>query len=247
MLRHLIQLFLIAFLLPLAAYGAWWMSRSHAADWSTADWSSAGLLPVARAEPAATVIVYAASTGRWKGIFSVHSWLVIKEAGAAKYTRYDVAGWAQPIKVDNWPPDARWYGNPPRLIGRVAGPAAERMIPKIKAAVAAYPARRPGDYRLWPGPNSNSFVAAILAEVPETGILLPSNAVGRDWRGPFGLYAGRSPSRTGVQVSVFGIFGVTIAWIEGLELNLLGLVTGLDWQRMALKLPGWGEVRLTGG
>ena len=50
--------------------------------WSEADWSSARLLPAARAKPEALVHVYAARTGRWKGIFAHHSWIVVKEKGA---------------------------------------------------------------------------------------------------------------------------------------------------------------------
>jgi hypothetical protein len=30
--------------------------------------------------------------------------------------------------------------------------------------------------------------------------------------------------------------------VEGLEVNFLGLVTGLDFRRPALKLPGWGRI-----
>lgn len=246
MVRHIFHVFLFAFLLPLISYGIWWTSQTHADSWSTADWSSAKLLPSARSEPAATVIVYAAPAGRWKGVFSVHTWLVIKESGADSYTRYDVAGWSQPIKVNDWAADARWFGNMPRVVGRVAGRDAEILIPKIKKAVAAYPARKRGDYRIWPGPNSNSFIATILADVPEAGINLPPNAVGRDWRSASGLYAGSSLSQTGVQVSLFGLFGFTLARVEGIELNMLGLVFGFDWQRMAVKLPGWGNVPLWG-
>jgi hypothetical protein len=245
-MRMIFKMFLCVFLLPLAAYGIWWMSQPHARSWDTADWSSAGLLPQAGRQQEAAVIVYAAPTGAWKGIFAVHSWIVVKEAGAGKYTRYDVAGWSQPVKIDNWAPDGRWYGNMPRVVGELRGADAARAIPKIKQAVARYPARRPGDYRLWPGPNSNTFTAAILAEIPEAGITLPPNAVGRDWRGPSGLYAGMSPSRTGVQVSLFGILGCTLARAEGLELNMLGLVAGVGWHPFAVKLPGWGAVPLFG-
>jgi Protein of unknown function (DUF3750) len=247
LVRSFMRLFLFVFILPLVAYGVWWTAQPHAANWSSADWSSARLLPSAGSQPAASVTVFAAPTGRWKGVFAVHSWLVIKEAGAAKYTRYDVAGWGAPVKVDEWAPDGRWFSNVPRVVGQVTGPDAERLIPRIRKAVAAYPARKPGDYRLYPGPNSNTFIAAVLAEVPEAGIILPPNAVGRDWRGVSGLYAGASPSRTGVQVSLFGLFGVTVGRIEGFELNLFGLVAGFDWQHLTLKLPGWGNVPLRGG
>ena len=41
------------------------------------------------------------------------------------------------------------------------------MIPKIRAAIEGYQLRSYGDYRAWPGPNSNTFVTAVLAAVPE--------------------------------------------------------------------------------
>ena len=65
------------------------------------------------AKPAALVYVYAARTGRWKGIFAHHSWIVVKEKNAARYTRYDKVGWGRPVRTDGWPPDGRWFSNPP--------------------------------------------------------------------------------------------------------------------------------------
>ena len=165
--------FLAAFLTPLALHAAWWLSTDAAVAWSQADWSSARLLPPARAKPEAIVHVYAARTGRWKGIFAHHSWIVVKERGAGAYTRYDKVAWGQPVKTNNWAPDARWYGHRPVLVGVVEGPAAEALIPKIRAAVARYPYKHYGDYSVWPGPNSNSFVAYVLCAIPEAGISLP--------------------------------------------------------------------------
>jgi hypothetical protein len=78
---------LAAFLAPLALHAAWWLSTDVAVAWSQADWSSARLLPPARAKPEAVVHVYAARTGRWKGIFAHHSWIVVKERGAGASTR----------------------------------------------------------------------------------------------------------------------------------------------------------------
>jgi len=53
-----------------------------------------------------------------------------------------------------------------------------------------------------------------------------------------------TPSATGIQVSVNGLFGITVGRVEGVELNLLGLVAGLDLRRPALKLPGLGRIGL---
>ena len=79
--------------------------------------------------------------------------------------------------------------------------------------------------------------------VPEAGIALPPTAIGKDYRAD-GQVFGRSPSGTGYQVSLFGLCGVTVGWAEGLEINILGLVAGLDIRRPALKLPGFGRIGL---
>ena len=46
----------------------------------------------------------------------------------------------------------------------------------------------------------------------------------------------------GFQLSFAGLLGLTLARAEGLELNLLGLVIGLDPSGPALKLPGIGRL-----
>ena len=242
-LLTVLRWFAILFLLPLALHGVWWMTQDHPATWSRADWSSASLLEPASDTPQASVRVFSAPAGRWKGLFSHHAWIVVKEKGATRYTRFDVVGWGRPVRTNGWAPDARWYGNTPELVATVDGPEAEKLIPKIRAAVESYQHAQMGDYRVWPGPNSNTFVATVLAAIPEAGIVMPPNAIGRDFRAPF--FAGLSPTRTGVQISALGLFGLTIAWQEGIELNVLGLVTGLDIRRLAIKLPGWGLLSLS--
>jgi len=240
-IRIAIATFALLFLAPLAVHAAWWLSHDTAVAWSEADWSSAQLLPAPRAKPEALVHVYAARTGRWKGIFAHHSWIVIKERNGARYTRFDKVAWGRPVKIDGWAPDARWYGHRPVRIGAVEGAAAEALIPKVRAAVARYPHNDFGSYRVWPGPNSNSFVAHVLCAIPEAGIALPPTAIGKDFRPEADLVA-LTPSRTGLQLSLAGLAGITIAWVEGVEINVLGLVLGLDLRRPAVKLPGLGRI-----
>jgi hypothetical protein len=43
-------------------------------------------------------------------------------------------------------------------------------------------------------------------------------------------------------LSLGGLLGVAAAVEEGIELNVLGLVTGIDVRQPALKLPGIGRV-----
>ncbi len=237
-----VLLILAIFLVPLVARAALYAAGNAPRSWRDADWSSTNQLPPARDFQAARVIVFTGLTGAWKGIFSVHSWIVLKPKGASEWTRYDVVGWGSPVRVNGWPPDGLWYGNKPVAIADVSGADAEELIPKIEAAVEDYSYARAGDYRIWPGPNSNSFTAAILRAVPELGVALPANAVGRDYRD--GFYAGWTDSRTGVELNLKGLAAVKVGWVEGIEVDLFGLVAGLDLRHPGLKLPGYGRIGL---
>ena len=233
--------FLILFVLPLATHAAWWATHNRDWSWSRANWSSAGILPPATGDPAAVVHVLAGRTGGWKGAFAHHTWVLVKPAGATRYTRYDVVGWGRPVRTDNWAPDGRWYGNTPSILVTLRGVRAAEAIGHIEKAVADYPFSATGSYRAWPGPNSNTFIAHIAREVPDLAAGLLPTAIGKDFTsGP--IFVGLTPSRTGFQVSAKGLLGVTIAWVEGVEISVLGAVTGLDVRRPALKLPGWGRI-----
>jgi hypothetical protein len=239
--RRFLLFFVLAFLLPLATHAGWWIWQTHAPDWRRADWSSARLLPAASTDPEATVHIFAARVGRWRGIFAHHSWIVVKEANASAYTRFDVVGWGMPVRVNHREADGRWFGNEPEPVAEIRGAVAARLIPRIRAAVASYAYAEPGSYLAWPGPNSNSFVQHVLTEVPELREALPPTAIGKDFR-EGGLFAGLTPSRTGLQASLYGLAGITVGWVEGVEVNILGLVAGFDLRSPALKLPGWGRV-----
>jgi len=239
MIRRAWLFFLFLFLLPLVSHAAYWATQKQAANWHSADWSSSGVLPPASKEHKAVVYIMAARTGRWKGIFAHHTWLVIKPRGARSYSRYDVVGWGSPVRKDNYEPDGRWYSNDPRIVAHLRGRSAQSAIPKIRLAISRYPFAAYGDYHLWPGPNSNTFIAYIARAVPElAGGLLPT-AIGKDYSQSL---FDKVPSGTGWQISWNGMFGITIAWIEGIEINLFGAVVGLDLHRPALKLPGWGRI-----
>jgi hypothetical protein len=228
------------FLAPIVARAALYAVGNGPRSYRDADWSSTGALPPANQFEPARLIVFTGTTGGWKGVFAVHSWIVLKPKGARNWTRYDVVGWGNPLRTNGWPADGRWFGNTPVAIADVSGAEAERLIPKVEAAVRVYSYNRAGDYRIWPGPNSNSFTAAILRAVPELGVSLPPNAVGRDFRDS--LYAGLTDSGTGVELNLRGFAGLKLAWAEGIEVNLLGLVAGLDLRHPGVKLPGFGRI-----
>jgi len=213
-------------------------------DFRTADRSSAGIAPTPETTPEAVVQVYFARALNWRGIFGVHTWIATKPENAPEYTIHQVIGWRAyrglPVIVSApGIPDGRWFGNEPTLISGLSGSAAAEAIPQILEAVASYPYAN--EYQLWPGPNSNTFMAYIGRKVPELQMDLPATAIGKDY--PInGSMLDRTPSGTGYQLSMLGLLGVSVGREEGLELNLLGLNFGIDFFRPALKLPFIGRL-----
>jgi hypothetical protein len=213
--------------------------------WYEARRDSTGLAPDPATTEEAVVQVYAARAVSWRGIFAVHTWIVVKPTGAARYTRYEVVGFgvangAPAIRVDRMGPDNYWFGARPQIVLDRRGSGVDAMIDKVRAAVASYP--YPHEYRPWPGPNSNTFTAYIGRQVPELGLDLPSNAIGKDFLG--GSLVAAAPSGTGFQISLYGVAGILVAVNEGFELNLLGLNLGIDAAVPALKLPAIGRLGL---
>lgn len=234
---------LLVFVLPALATLGWWLLQDRPSSWRSADWSASGVLPVAHDARQAAVYVMAARTGGLKGAFAVHSWIVTKEAGDAPYMRYDKVGWGSPIRRNNYAPDARWYSNKPVIVHAVTGPAAEKLIPQVEAAIRAYPYSKQGDYHIWPGPNSNSFVAHVVRSVPELGAHMPPNAVGRDYDARW-LAVDWYPRSWDLHVSLAGFAGLTLGWTSGVELQFMGLVAGIDFARPAVLVPAFGRVEL---
>lgn len=237
---RLAMLVFVFFLLPALATLAWWSITDRPDSWRGATWTSSGLLPPPAADDAG-IYVLAARTGGLKGALSVHSWIVLKRPGETSYERYDKVGWGSPIRRNHRDADGYWYSNPPYVVHSVKGEAAEALLPQFDAAIAAYPYAQPGGYRIWPGPNSNSFVANVLDAVPGFGGRLPPNAVGRDYTPGLGTF-GMTPDGRDFRASLAGYAGFTIGAASGIEFHLLGLVAGVDVKRIGLKVPGYGTI-----
>jgi hypothetical protein len=134
-LRKYVLVFLVLIIAPLLISTTNYVLSDRRGNWQTADRSSAGLLPAASEHPDALVRVYAARTVRWRGIFSVHTWIVVKERGASRYSRYDYTAWGEPIRVDGFTADGRWFGALPEAVVSVDGKDAEKVIPKIRSVI----------------------------------------------------------------------------------------------------------------
>ena len=219
------------------------VGRVSAQDWRTASQEPVGLAPDPATHPEAIVQVYAARVIGWRGVFGVHTWIAVKPFRASEYTVYEIIGWRlrwqdSALAVRHRAPDARWFGSMPELIAEKRGPDAAELIPRIDEAAHAYPWS--GEYIMWPGPNSNTFTAWVLRAVPELEADLPPTAIGKDYSGKKLLTS--APSGKGLQLSLFGLAGVTASGVEGLEVNLLGLTFGINPFDPALKLPLVGRI-----
>jgi hypothetical protein len=236
-------LLIAAFLLVPLAIGVA-THESSPVPWHQASMASTGLAPDPATTPDAVIQVYAAKAFGWRGAFSVHTWIVVKPAGAAQYKRFDVVGWsgARVVRENYAAPDALWYGGRPEILLDRRGPDAEPLIRDIEAAVAAYPFA--DTYRMWPGPNSNTFTAHVARNVPGLQLNLPANAIGKDYL-PLTSPIAQAPSGTGVQISLLGLFGLIVAAEEGIEIDILGLSGGIDLLRPAVRVPGLGRIGLS--
>lgn len=134
--------------------------------------------------PEPVVQVYGADVWGFRGNFAIHTWVATKARNASTYQIYQVIGWrlrrGRPVlSISEGNPDKPWYGSPAILLHEKSGEEAEGLIAKIRDAAESYPF--PAEYKMWPGPNSNSFVAWIALEVPELGLDLPAKAIGQGW------------------------------------------------------------------
>lgn len=238
----------LVFVLPVAlALGSHFASGRSELDWRSARRDSSGLAPPPGRTPEALIQVYAARAVRWRGALGVHTWIATKPSGAMEYTRlevigFGVAGGAEAVRVRTGVADGYWFGSAPELLRELRGGAeVDRLIERLHQAARAYPWRH--EYRIWPGPNSNTFTAYLARAVPELRVDLPPTAIGKDYL-PAGVLFADAPSGSGRQLSLGGLLGLTLAREEGLEVNLLGLSAGIDLAPPALRLPGLGRVEL---
>lgn len=219
-------------------------SDVQAQDWRTASRAPAGWAPAPEDFAPAIVQAYCAQAVRWRGSFGDHCWIAAKPAGAIQYRRYEVIGFrlrrlgTSVIISDTTTPDRRWYGAFPKLVQDLRGAQAETVIAALPDAVAAYPNAQ--TYRVWPGPNSNTFIAFVARKIPEFELALPGKALGKDYLG-WNVLAS-APSGTGFQFSLGGLFGVLLAQKEGLEISILGLVVGINPFSPSVTIPGAGRI-----
>ncbi|MBA6233731.1 MULTISPECIES: DUF3750 domain-containing protein [unclassified Colwellia] len=161
------------------------LSACTNSNWRTASREPAGIASLPSEDNRAIIEFYAADAFSWRGWFAVHPWVAIKEEQATQYSVYEVTGWQvrrglSAIKhYETLTPDRYWYGSKPTLLLSIKGDKAAKLIPKIKSAIALYPWLH--EYSMFPGPNSNTFIAWIGNQVPELELELPLSAIGSSY------------------------------------------------------------------
>jgi hypothetical protein len=186
----------------------------------------------------AAVQVWGARTLGVKGLFGVHTWIAARPTGAQAWTVYEVIGWRlrwsdSAVVIREREPDT-WFGAKAELYAEKRGAGVDELIKRVDYAARHYPYAN--TYTLWPGPNSNTFVAWIARAVPELGADLPATAIGKDYLGAR-MFAS-APSGRGFQVSLAGLLGIAASPVDGFEINLLGLNFGLSGSGLKLPLVG---------
>ena len=90
-------------------------------------------------------------------------------------------------------------------------------------------------YRLFPGPNSNTFINYLVREIPELKVELEHNAFGRNHY-PQLIKLQETGSGTGFQIDSFPL-GATLCYREGICLRLIHMELGISLFPPAIKLP----------
>lgn len=186
------------------------------------------------------VQVWGARTRGAKGIFGVHTWIAVRPRNETEYTVYEVVGWRlrwtdTALVVRNRAPN-HWFGAEGELYAEKRGAGVEALIQRIDKLAREYPYAN--TYTLWPGPNSNTFVAWIARAVPELEADLPATAIGKDYIGSDMIST--APSGKGFQFSLRGLLGIAASSVDGVELNVLGLNFGVSGS--GIKLPIVGRI-----
>ncbi|QDU84180.1 hypothetical protein Pla163_12850 [Planctomycetes bacterium Pla163] len=194
--------------------------------------------------------------------FAVHPYFLVYDARAERWEQWevwsgDLYGWSEGVwatgqrrrageKAEHVVVREVQYGTVRRIVdlnyrsdherehirGEWRGETARRIIDVLQRPLD-YP--YVDDYRIWPGPNSNTYPTWVL-ERAQVSLDLDPRMVGKDWRGLFGTGIGLASARTGVRADVLGL-GLAIGLREGVEVHLFGATLGLDLWPPALKTP----------
>lgn len=175
-----------------------------------------------------TVALFSGALGRPMDGIARHPWFAVRKKGEARWRVYEVGGGGELDEASQNHPylDPMLHGLWRGADGERAAECVGRVGPEVKQQIER-------DYIFYPGPNSNTFGDVVLRRC-KLAASLPSTAVGKDWRGVFGV--GITSERTGVQIET-PVLGLKIGLKEGIELHVIGLSIGIDFWPPAIIVP----------
>ena len=181
------------------------------------------------------------SSEAWYVRFATHGWFDVRRGPEEPWLRIEVITPTSGVRIREIAPesalsDLRWGDRPVRVRGVLRGERAAEAANSLLEQAQAY---SDGAYRSIPGPNSNTFVAAMAAATPHLRSTMHHNAVGKDYVSPIGFAA--TPSKTGGRLDTPWL-GVALGLQEGIELHLAGLQFGVGLWPPRVCIPFLPEV-----
>lgn len=172
----------------------------------------------------------------WIARAAHHVWFEVKRGDEASWRRYEVTDFDDGVGIDdisaNLARSDHRFDREVLLIEYWTGEDAQRMAADLHRFAESY--EDDGNYRAYPGPNSNTFAARAMRSVDGLSAVLHHNAIGKDYA-PIARVGGTT-SGTGVAVDTLPL-GFAVGVEEGLELHFLQLTFGLALFPPAIKIP----------
>lgn len=177
----------------------------------------------------------------WYARFATHAWIDVRSTEGGAWTRIEILTPDSGVLIETIAPedalhDSRWLDRPVRVRGVLRGEPAERAAAALLEHAESYP---DDHYRPIPGPNSNTFVAALIDDTSGLSTTMHHNAVGKDHLTP--LAFARTPSKTGGRLDT-PFLGAALGLQEGVELHLAGLTLGVGLWPPRIELPFLPEI-----
>jgi hypothetical protein len=157
------------------------------------------------------------------------AWLLVHRASQSSFQRYEngnTGGTTSPYEG---------YGGGDVMVHGAVAYSEEELAEKetcLREASGAY-RTEVGSYRMFPGPNANTYVAFLLRRCG-IHIELPSTAIGKDYVGWVG--AGRTESGTGVVLGTVPL-ALRLGLKEGFEVQLFALPFGVHFWPPGITVP----------
>lgn len=161
---------------------------------------------------------------------SRHAWIVLHVPGEERLVRCEYLGGASCGTTDD-PFTYFGHGNV-ALHSYMRTDQAKQIEACLEEKTPAWNDEHPGYFPI-PGPNSNTYVDAMLRRC-DIHADLPTTAIGKDYRGPIGVSL--TSGGTGVQLESW-VVGLRLGVTEGVEVHLFSLGLGVDFWPPAILVP----------